>query len=274
MFQVEQPRSGFGALVNTAELIFHVAVRNVRKGHGNAVIGLLMNIAQTVLLIVMFYVITNILGGSRGSLIRGDRVLNVMSGIFMFMTFNKTMGGVLGADGPTSSMMLHAPMNTLVSILSAMMSALYLQVLSAAVVLYAYHALMGPITILDPVGAIGMLLLSCFAGAGVGMLFRAARPWAPEVIQIVSQVFMRANMIASGKMFLANSAPARLRAWFDWNPLFHTIDQGRGFIFLNYNPHFTSIEYPLKVTVVCIVIGLMGEHFTGKHMSLSWGARR
>ncbi|MDR0810348.1 MAG: ABC transporter permease [Gemmobacter sp.] len=273
MFTIEQPRSTFSSLLKTAELIFHVAVRNVRKSNGNAVVGLLMNIGQTVLLLVMFSVITNLLGSSRASLIRGDKVLNLMSGIFMFMTFNKTMGAVSGADGPTSSMMLHAPMNTLVAILSAMLGAVYLQILSASVVLYTYHAVFGPITIRDPVGAMAMLLLSCVAGAGVGMLFRGARPWAPGVIGIVNQVFMRANFIASGKMFLANNAPARLRMWFDWNPLFHTIDQGRGFIFLNYNPHFTSIEYPVKVALTCIVIGMMGEHFTSKHMSMSWGAK-
>ena len=26
---------------------------------------------------------------------------------------------------------------------------------------------------------------------------------------------------------------------FDWNPLFHTIDQARGFTFINYNPHYS-----------------------------------
>jgi len=81
-------------------------------------------------------------------------------------------------------------------------------------------------------------------------------------------------MIASGKMLLANNAPPYIRSWFDWNPLFHTIDQGRGFIFLNYTPRFTSIDYPIYYGLVCVMIGLMAEFFTRQHASASWNKRR
>ena len=74
-------------------------------------------------------------------------------------------------------------------------------------------------------------------------------------------------------MFVANTLPAYMLAMFDWNPLFHTIDQARGFIFINYNPHFSSISYPIYVSLVCLVIGLMGESYTRRHASASWSAR-
>jgi len=61
---------------------------------------------------------------------------------------------------------------------------------------------------------------------------------------------------------------------FDWNPLFHTIDQARGFIFLHYNPHFSSVSYPLYLTAALIMIGLMAEFYTRKNASLSWSAGR
>ncbi len=81
-------------------------------------------------------------------------------------------------------------------------------------------------------------------------------------------------MIASGKMFLANTLPTSMLVMFDWNPLFHIIDQSRGFVFINYNPHFTNWQYAFWVSVVFIVIGLMGEFFTRRRISLSWNARR
>ncbi len=81
-------------------------------------------------------------------------------------------------------------------------------------------------------------------------------------------------MIASGKMFLANTLPAHMLAMFDWNPLFHAIDQSRGFIFINYNPHFSSISYPIYVGLVCLTIGLMGEFYTRRSASASWDAKR
>ncbi len=255
------------------ELIFHASVRNIRKSNGNAVLGLVMNIVQAVLMVLIFYTMFSLLG-MKGSAIRGDFMLYVMSGVFMFLTHTKTLGAVSGADGPTSPMMMHAPMNTIIAIASAALSALYLQLFTAFVILFFYDAVFAQITIDEPLGVLGMLLLSWFSGIGIGMIFLAAKPWQPEVVGILSTIYQRANMIASGKMFVANAAPPSIRNLFDWNPLFHTIDQGRGFMFLNYSPRYTSIEYPIKVALVCMMIGLMAEFYTRQYASASWGVRR
>lgn len=253
------------------ELIFHTAVHNVRKGHGNAVIGLLLALLQNVLMVVMFYFMFTILG-MRGVPIRGDFVLYLMSGIFMFTTHNGAIGAVMKAEGPTSPMMKHAPMNTIVAIAGSALSALYLQLFAAGIVLYFYHAIINPLTIDQPVQTLGMVILAWGTGVGVGMVFRAANPWNPRLIGILSGIYMRANMITSGKMFVANAMPTALLALFDWNPLFHVIDQGRGYIFLNYSPRYSSLEYPIILMAVCLLIGLMGEFYTKMHASLSWGA--
>ncbi len=254
------------------EVIFHASVRNVRKTNGNAVVGLLLSIFQTVLLVAVFYFMFQFLGMRRVA-VRGDYMLYLMSGVFLFMVHTKAIGAVLRTDGPTSPMMKHAPMNTIVSIASSALSSLYTQVLSVAVVLYLYHVLFTPITIDEPVGAAGMVLLSWASGVGIGMVFLAAKPWNPEAINVASSIYLRMNMIASGKMFLANAMPMYILNLFDWNPLFHTIDQGRGFLFLNYFPHYSSVLYPVWFTLVCVVIGLMGEFYTNRRASISWGAR-
>ena len=119
-----------------------------------------------------------------------------------------------------------------------------------------------------------MLPLAWLVGVAIGVVFLALKPWFPGFVQIASSIYSRANMIASGKMFVANTLPSYLLAMFDWNPLFHAIDQARGFAFINYNPHYSSISYPLKVAVVLIMIGLMLEFYTRKHASVSWEAGR
>jgi len=169
-------------------------------------------------------------------------------------------------------MMKHSPMNTIVAISAAALGALYIQVLSAAVVIFFYHAAISPISIHDPIGTVAMLLLSWASGLAIGMILLAAKPWSPEVVGIISMIYQRANMIASGKMFVANATPGHILALFNWNPLFHTIDQARGFMFLNYNPHFSSVSYPIKVTIACLMLGLMGEFYTRKFASASWSA--
>lgn len=261
-------RSAFAML----EVIFHASVRTVRKTNGNAVVGLLLSIFQTVLLVSVFYFMTHLLGMRRVA-VRGDFMLYLMSGVFLFMLHTKAIGAVMRADGPTSPVMKHAPMNTIVSISAAALASLYTQVLSVSVVLYFYHVLISPITIDQPVGAAAMLLLSWASGVGIGMVFLAAKPWNPEGISVISSIYMRVNMIASGKMFLANAMPMTIINLFDWNPLFHTIDQERGFLFLNYAPHYSSLMYPVWFTLVCVVIGLMGEFSTSRKASISWGAR-
>jgi len=273
MFEARRTLTRSQSAFNMLGLIYHSIVRNVRKEHRNAMIGLLLNMLQTVIFVAVFYFMFSVLG-LKAAAIRGDFLLYIMSGIFMFMTHTKAMSAVLGAEGPASAMMKHAPMNTIVSITSNALSALYIQLLSMFVVLYLYHVIMGPITILYPVSALGMVILSWFTGAAVGMVFLALKPWFPGFIQVTSSIYARANMIASGKMFVANTLPSTILSFFDWNPLFHCIDQARGFTFINYNPHYTSISYPIKVAIVLLMIGLMLEFYTRKHASVSWEAAR
>lgn len=274
MFEARQHRTIAGSAGGLLWLIYHNTVRTVRKTHGNALMAILMNILQTVIFVGVFYALFLLIPGMRGMAIRGDFLLYIMSGIFLFMTHIKALGAIVASEGPASPMMHHLPMTTAVAIASAALSSLYIQTLSMVIILYVYHVGWGPITIVDPIGAYGMVLLSWFSGVAIGMVFLALKPWFPGFVQITSQILQRANMFASGKMFVANTLPAFMLAMFDWNPLFHTIDQARGFIFINYNPHFSSISYPVYVSLACLVIGLMGEFYTRRYASLSWGARR
>ena len=200
MFRFEAKRSSAQNAWAMLELIFHASVRGVRKSHGNAIIGLLMNLSQMAIMVAIFFLMFELMG-MRRSAIRGDFLLYVMSGIFMFMTHTKAMGAVTGADGPTSAMMKHSPMNPVVSI--------------AAAVLFLYHALWEPITIHDWHGTLGMFLLSWISGVAIGMVFKAATPWQPELFGIASTIYQRGNMIASGKMFVANAMPTHVLAYFD-----------------------------------------------------------
>jgi len=271
MFQQRVRRSTFHSALNLLELIYHATVRSVRKTHGNAIVGLVMSIMQTIILVLLFYLMFSILG-LRGSAIRGDFLLYIMSGIFLFLTHNKAVGAVMGSEGPASPMMNHAPMNTTIAIASSAIASLYIQVLSLFVVLFVYHVGFNRFDILEPLKAFGMVLLAWFSGVAVGLVFLAAKPWAPGFVGLASQIYTRANMIASGKMFVANTLPGYMLAMFDWNPLFHCIDQARGFVFVNYNPHYSSVTYPLFLSVALIMIGLMGEFYTRKQVSISWSA--
>lgn len=273
MFEIQQRQSKLVAAFMMMQVIYHATARSVRKTHANAFAALLINMFQVMVLVATFYVMFGILG-LRGSALRGDFLVYIMSGIFIFMTNTKTLGAVVGSEGPASPMMQHAPMNTFVAIVSAALGALYIQLFSVFVVLFIYHVAVTPVEIDQPVATFSMVLLGWFNGASLGLIFLALKPWFPQFTSVASTVYSRANMIASGKMFVANTLPFYVLVFFSWNPLFHIIDQARGFAFINYNPHHSSWMYPLLISVAFTLIGFMGESYTRKHASISWDARR
>lgn len=273
MFRPETKVTPFHGAIALSELIFHATVRRIRKSHGNAIIGLLMAIAQSVVGIAIMLLLYNLMGNNNAP-VRGDRMMYIMSGIFSYMTHSRAIKAVSAAEGPTSSMMKHGPMNTVVSISASALSALYMQTLSAAVIMYGYHVLWHPITVDEPVGVLMMYLLAWLSGCAIGLVFKALVPWAPDFFGVLTMAYTRADMVFSGKLFLANVTPMHILVFFMWNPLFHIIDQIRGFMFLNYTPHYSSIQYPVVVTVVLLFVGLLGERFTSRHVSISWSARR
>ena len=114
MFVRQRRQSGLSRAIGLAEVMYHATVRGVRGRHGSALISLLMSVLQTVILVGAFWLMISLMG-IRSFAIRGDFVLYLFSGIFLFMTHTNASSAVFSAEGPTSAMMLHSPMNTIVA---------------------------------------------------------------------------------------------------------------------------------------------------------------
>ena len=222
--------------------------------------------------VMVFLIMFQVLG-LKGLAVRGDFVIYVMSGVFLFMVHTQALSAVSGAEGPTSPMMQHAPMNTVVAITSAALSSLYTQMFALLVILGVYYIAFANFEIYDPIGVMGMILLAWLSGCAIGLTVMAAKPWSPGLVGVLSMVYQRANMIASGKMFVANTLPSDRLALFDWNPLFHVIDQARGFAFKNYSPRNSDPYYAAQLALIFLMLGLVGEYYTRKRASSSWTAK-
>ncbi|MDO5529681.1 MAG: ABC transporter permease [Paracoccus sp. (in: a-proteobacteria)] len=273
IFKPRRSRNIIEASFTTLALIYHMTVYKLRQGQRNAIVGLLMAILQSVVMVAAFLVLFMVLG-MRSSPIRGDFILYIMSGIFMFLCHMQSLAAVAGAETAVSPVMKHKPMNTMIAILSSAMMALYNQTLAAIVVLFTYVTIMGGVDIENIVACYGMLVLAWLTGCAVGLVFMALRPWSPQAVTLAQMMYMRVNMLASGKMFVANAMPTSLLAFFDWNPLFHIIDQTRGFAFINYAPRNSSLTYPIYAAIALVMIGLLIEFTTRRNISLSWSAGR
>ncbi|WP_299661363.1 ABC transporter permease [uncultured Ruegeria sp.] len=275
MFHYKRNQSLIGAAFTTAELIFHAVVRNIRSQHSNAVLAIVINIVQIVLLVTVFYLLMSLLGRFTGvAKIRGEQVLFLLSGVFLFLTHIKSVTAIAGVGNGNNPMTLHSPMTMMVMLSAASFGILYTQLISIAVILFVYSVAVSPIEIQEPGGAFAMLVLAWFTGCSVGLVLLALSPWFPRTVEILKTVYRRLNMVFSGKMFVGNALGGFALTMFAWNPLFHIIDQCRGFVFRNYFPRNSSWEYALWVGIVLTMIGLLAEFYTRKQVSKSWDARR
>ncbi len=253
-------------------LVYHATVRDVRKGKGNAIQALAMEVLQAATVVIFFYVLITFMG-MRGIAVRGSFVLYVLTGVFLFITHNKAVSAV-GGGGPVNPMLQHAPVTTFLLIISGAFSALYVQILAVLVISFVANVIIDPFTVYNLKRVSLCFMIAWFSGVAVGIIFLSLRPFFPSTVTIIEQVYKRANMIFSGKMFLANTLPGSMLPFFLWNPLFHTIDQARGAAFVNYTAHKTSLPYAIYLSLVLICIGLMLEHFARQTVSESWGRRR
>ncbi len=276
MFQYKRNQSLLGSAFTTAELVFHAIVRNIRSQHSNAVLAVIINILQMIVILMVFYLMLTFMSqmGVPVAKIRGEFILYLLTGVFLFMTHNKSVGAISGVGDGNNPMMLHSPINVSIMLVAAAMGAFYTQFISIVVILFVYSVAIAPLEIQDPAGAFLMLVLAWFTGCAVGLFFLALQPWFPRTVTILNLVYRRLNMVFSGKMFVANALGATMLVLFSWNPLFHIIDQCRGFVFRNYFPRNTNWEYAFWVGVTLTMIGLMAEFYTRKHVSKSWDARR
>lgn len=268
MFEVVNRRTKSRTAFQLLELIFHWTVREMTTASRYPIMAFINQIFQLVVMVAVFFGMFQLLG-MRGSAIRGDFILYLMSGIFCFICHTKSIGAVMGADGPLSAMMQHAPMTTAISILSSALAALFQQIISGGLILFFYNAYTGNVEFHQFLPALGMFLLSWFSGCCIGLVLMSVKPYMPRLTSSFGMVYRRANMLFSGKMFLANSIPGYMLPVFSWNPLFHIIDQCRGYTFINYNPHFTTWKYPLYVGLALLVIGMMAEFSSRRNVSAS-----
>nr|WP_252733363.1 ABC transporter [Paracoccus marinaquae] len=252
-------------------LIYHQTVYDLRTAHRNAVVGLLLTILQSGIFIGAFLLMFVIIG-IRQSPIRADFIMFIMSGIFLYMTHVQTVGAVSNSHSVSGGLIKHEPLNPAVLIAAAALAVLYRQTISFLTILWLYHVLVNPVAIADPVGCLAMYLLAWFSGVCVGLIFLGIRPWSPQTSKILTTIYQRVNMFASGKMFVANVLPNFMLPWFIWNPLFHVIDQERGYMFINYTPHKTYPLYALWFSLAALMVGLLINFSTRKYESISWGA--
>jgi len=247
MFEVNQKKSKLYSAFRFGELLYHGIVREVRKKYRSPIVGLVTEIVQSILYVAFFLLFTKIMGNHR-SPIRGNEVVYILTGVFLFMVHIRAISAVMATKGPLNPMNLHTSVNSLLTILSASIATIYTQILAFFVVLFATNVFLERVEIFNPKGFAFAFFASWIAGIAIGNLMLSLSVFLPNLMKVVSQVFQRINMIFSGKFFVPNMIAPNIFWLFTWNPLFHVIDYSRDAAFINYTATRTSISYALWAT--------------------------
>jgi ABC-type polysaccharide/polyol phosphate export permease len=271
MFVSSKPHTTFRGILNFGEVTYHATVHSIRKTHKNAFIAILSSLALMVALVVLFIIVFGIIG-ERTAHLRGNFILYFFTGIALFFMHVRTVAAVSNSAPPTSNVMQLGPMNTFVALGASAFSALYTQVISILIALAIINVFVVPLNFPDWKSAFFMVLLTWGSGVAVGIVFYSLKPWSPLLSKAFTMGYTRISMFASGKMFTANVLPDSLLPFFSWHPLFHTVDQARGFIFKHYFPQHTTWEYPLYLTLSLVMVGIIIEYQTRRKASASWNA--
>jgi len=267
MAPITQTRSIVWAALEFIALIFHCVVREVRMQSGSATLGILKEVTTIGLFMLFFYMLSVFMG--RGAAIRGDLMMFLLTGVALFLIHIKAIASTQSASNATSAEMQHAPMTVILSILAKAFGGLYLQVVAVSIVVAVLWIFGTDFSIQSPKKLVLPVFFTWASGISVGLVIMMLMPVIPGIMKPFSQLYRRAQMITSGKFLPAAYMPGALIGYFDWNPLFHTIDQARLATFVNYNREVSSMSYPIWFTVVALLIGLMGEFWSRKNLSKS-----
>ncbi|MGB0496781.1 MAG: ABC transporter permease [Rubricella sp.] len=246
------------AALSFTDLLYVSIVREFRSENGGAIMSFFWGLARPMMIFIVFWLLYEVIG--RGALIRGDFIMFMLSGIFLYLLHIRAVKNLKGVGHSAAGMIFYARASTLLNILASALHELYVSIISIAVILTMAYLLRGYLEVYDPTAVLLPFFIAWASGFGVGLVFLAVTPLLPRLAPLLFNAYRRIQMFTSGKMFLANYLPSNLIVYFSWNPLFHCIDQARGAIFINYLPRYTNMEYPVYFTLVAITIGLIVEY--------------
>lgn len=246
-------------------LVYSLVVRDLRTEHKNAALGILISISQPLLMGLLFYGFMQIMGGARGQ-VRGDSLTFIITGFIIFFAHIRTVSAV--AISLRQDMLNHQRLTPFLMICVKAIGQLYKNTFALIIMLALNYLLRDVYEMFDPLLFMSAMFWCWLSGVAVGSIFLAINRYFSWGVML-NTTYIRIMFFTSGKFFVANNLPSTVRPFFDWNPLFHLLDQGRGAVFMNYSARTTSMDYAIMVTLGLLVIGFLTESYVRRHYNAS-----
>ena len=246
-------------------LVYALVVRDLRSEHKNAALGILLSVAQPLVMGLVFYGFMEVVSGGRGQ-VRADRLTFVIIGFTLFFVHIRAASSVAGAL--RADMMNHQRLSPFLLICVRAVGSLYKNMLALLIMIALNYLLRGVYEMQDALLFVSVVFWCWLGGAAAGAVFLALNRYLSWG-SVLQTTYIRIMFFTSGKFFVANKIGGELRPFFDWNPLFHLLDQGRSATFLNYTARTTSMDYAIGVSLAVLVVGFLVEHYVRSNYNAS-----
>ncbi|MFF0266504.1 ABC transporter permease [Kribbella sp. NPDC004536] len=211
-------RPYFKALWQRREFAAEMSRTNIRGAHTNTFFGQVWLVLNPLLLALVYYLLTDIIAGGSARVDAGLRFAHMCGGLFAFYYFSGAMTAGAASVVGGGKLLLNQSFPRMLLPLSAVRTAFF-RFVPTLVVYIIIHVLMKQKLhwqmLLAP---IFLVMLTVFA-AGMGMIFAALQVYFRDTASFLPY-FVRIWLYLSPVLWFAEQAPARLKGFIQYNPLY------------------------------------------------------
>lgn len=238
------------ALRTQGRVIRALILRETMTRYGQHKLGFLWAFLEPILMVGILSLIFQLMG--RSSQNGMDVVAFVITGFVPFVIFRNTMGQTQSAISQNTSLIGFPQVTTFDVMISRALLELAVLLCVLVIMLWGTGLIGLDVRCEKPLELLGVCLLLCICGLGLGFVFASLTPLLPSIRQITGQLLGRPLFFSSGLFFTTDSLPDRAREVLMYNPLLHLIEKGRSAYFHEYESQYASWSY-----AVCWALGLL-----------------
>ncbi|MFK7889175.1 MAG: ABC transporter permease [Granulosicoccus sp.] len=242
------------ALSTQGRVIRALILRETMTRYGQHKLGFLWAFLEPILMVTILSLIFQLMGrSSQGGM---DVVPFMITGFGLFVIFRDTMGQTQSAISQNTSLIGFPQVTTFDVMISRALLELAVLLCVLTVMLWGTGLIGLEVRCERPLELLGVCLLLCMCGLGLGFVFASLTPLVPSMRQITGQLLGRPLFLSSGLFFTTDSLPDQAREVLLYNPLLHMIEKGRSAYFYEYESQYASWSYAICWALGLITFGL------------------
>lgn len=183
-------------------------------------------------------------------------VLYYASGYLPFILFQKSARVVMNALRFSSNLLTYPTVTWIDAITARFVLCVLTETLVSYLLLGGILMVVDMTVIIDFTPIILAYTISALMGLGFGLINCVISAFVP-IYTTVWNILTRPLMLASGVIVMHESLPSSMKVVSWYNPLTHITATARSGIYVNYEPHFTNLGYPIAIGLITTAFGLL-----------------